>query len=231
MINQKAKLLVVEDEKAIREMLSMSLSKAGYEVLQASNVSTAKTLLECHSPDLLLLDWMLPDTSGIDFLISLRKDPDYENIAVIMLTAKVDEKDTLLGFQHGVDDYVSKPFSYHELIARIKAVLRRSKTSTTKEEYCVGKIKLNVSSQDVNVDQNQLKLGPTEYKLLLFFMDNEGRVFSRAQLIDNVWGINTYIEERAVDVSVRRLRKQLLKVGCDGYLQTVYGSGYRFQAE
>jgi len=223
----KTKTLIVEDDSAIRELLYMTLSRNGHEIFQAANVSTARALFERNQPDLVLLDWMLPDASGPDWLRSLDKN-QLGRAAVIMITAKSQEVDKLDCFRAGVDDYITKPFSVRELTARIKAVLKRSHPNLDKFEFSVNQLKLNLLTHEVTVKNNPVSLGPTEFNLLHFFMTNKERVFSRSQLIDNVWGINSDVEERAVDVSIRRLRKTLEQYGYDGLVKTVYGAGYRF---
>lgn len=223
----KTKTLIVEDDSAIRELLYMTLSRDGHEIFQATNVSTARTLFERNQPDLVLLDWMLPDASGLEWLKSLDKNR-LKLPAIIMLTAKSQEIDKLDCFKAGVDDYITKPFSVRELTARIKAVLKRTNPNLDKTEFSIDQLKLNMATHEVTVKNRPVSLGPTEFSLLYFFMTNKERVFSRAQLIDNVWGINSDVEERAVDVSIRRLRKSLEQFGYDSLVKTVYGAGYRF---
>jgi len=225
-----AKLLVVEDERDIREMLTFALEDAGFEVTEASTSERALSLLQDgFLPDLLLLDWMLPGASGVDLARRVRQKPELENTPIILLTARGEEDDRVKGLDAGADDYVVKPFSPRELIARIRAVLRRSGHAISTEEMIeIGALKLDTSSHRVSVKNETLKLGPTEYKLLQFFMEHPERVFSRTQLLDSVWGHQVVVEERTIDVHMRRLRKALEPAGLQDYVQTVRGSGYRF---
>lgn len=225
-----ARLLIVDDEKSIRELLRMALSKENYEIVEASNSVTALSYLEKENFDLVLLDWMLPDISGIQLLKKIRAS-HLDELHVIMISAKVQEQDRLMGFDCGVDDYIVKPFSVKEVVARVKAVLKRS-SSIPKENLieCLG-IALNISNQELKIDGVDVHLGPVELKLLIFLMTNPKRVFSRSQLIDRVWGVSTYVEERAVDVTIRRLRKALSIHKYEYLIQTVYGSGYRFNQD
>lgn len=223
------RVLIVEDDPSIRKILQLSLTKKGYEVDIASNVSTATVLLETNAPDLVLLDWMLPDISGVEFLRKIRQIEHFKDLPVVMLTAKATESDKVLAFESGADDYIVKPFSFKELHVRLQAILRRAKVSNFEEKYSFGDLQLITSSQQVTILGEVMKLGPTEYKLLVYFMQNHGNVLSRNKLIDNVWGVSSYVEERAVDVSIRRLRKAFEKTSCKNYITTVYGSGYRFQ--
>lgn len=221
-------VLVVEDESAIREMIAFSLKRAGFEALEAADTSAARVMIANRVPDLILLDWMLPDVSGIEFARSLRREDSTREIPVIMLTARTDEDDKIRGLDSGVDDYITKPFSSRELIARIKAVLRRASPEGADELLEAGGLVLNASSHRVLADGVNVSLGPTEFRLLRFFMGRPERVFSRSQLLDRVWGGNVYVEERTVDVHIRRLRKALEDKGFDSYIQTVRGAGYRF---
>lgn len=223
-------ILIVDDEPAIRDMVKLSLDVAGFKVLEAGETRTAHELVVDHRPDLILLDWMLPGTSGIEFLRRLRRDDNTREVPVIMLTARTDEENKLTGLEGGADDYITKPFSPRELVARIKAVLRRIE-GANQEPVQVAGVRLEPASHRVFLDDQPVHMGPTEYKLLQFFMTHPDRVFSRAQLLDHVWGGNVYVEERTVDVHIRRLRKALqLPEGRDyGWLvQTIRGSGYRF---
>ena len=224
-----SKILIVEDEAPIREMIAFHLGRAGYETLQAENCGRARELLADEQPDLALVDWMLPDMSGLELTRMLKRDKDYEDLAIIMLTARTDEFDKVAGLDGGADDYITKPFSPRELLARIKAVLRRSKGGED-ETIQLGALYLDAASHRVSVDDNSIKLGPTEYRLLKYLMTHPDRVYSRAQLLDRVWGSNVYVEERTVDVHIRRLRKVLEVEGVDSYVQTVRGAGYRFSA-
>ena len=223
------KILIVEDEQAIREMIAFHLSRAGFEILEAADARGARALIADGRPDLALIDWMLPDISGLELTRMLKRDDSYEDLAIIMLTARAEERDKVSGLEGGADDYVTKPFSPRELIARINAVLRRAGTGTD-EVFGAGVLELDTAGHRVVSAGREIKLGPTEYRLLHFLMTHPERVYSRAQLLDHVWGANVYVEERTVDVHVRRLRKALLDAGADSYIQTVRGSGYRFSA-
>lgn len=223
----ETKVLIVEDEQAIREMVAFHLTRAGYRVLEAEDCRTARALLADQRPDIALIDWMLPDISGLELTRMLKRDKDYNELPIIMLTARAEEHDRVSGLDSGADDYITKPFSPRELIARIKAVLRRSAGSDG-EVLTMGTLELDVLGQRVKSAGDAVKLGPTEYRLLEFFMTHPDRVYSRAQLLDRVWGANVYVEERTVDVHVRRLRKALSDTDADKYIQTVRGSGYRF---
>ena len=221
------KILIVEDEQAIREMIAFHLSRAGFETIEASDCREARALLADNQPDLALVDWMLPDASGLELTRMLKRDSNYEDLAIIMLTARAEERDKVSGLEGGADDYVTKPFSPRELIARIHAVLRRAGNSED-ELVSAGVLELDVAGHRVLSSGQEIKLGPTEYRLLQFLMTHADRVYSRTQLLDRVWGANVYVEERTVDVHVRRLRKALSVVGGDEYIQTVRGAGYRF---
>ncbi len=221
------KVLIVEDEQPIREMIAFHLSRAGFETLEAADSRSARELLADERPDLALIDWMLPDTSGLELTRMLKRDKDYEDLAIIMLTARAEERDKISGLDGGADDYITKPFSPRELVARIQAVLRRGTTSGD-EKITAGVLDLDVAGHRVLSAGEDIKLGPTEYRLLHFLMTHQDRVYSRTQLLDRVWGANVYVEERTVDVHVRRLRKALAGEGADGYIQTVRGAGYRF---
>lgn len=221
------KILIVEDEQAIREMTAFHLSRAGYEVLEAQDCGEARALLADNRPDLALIDWMLPDMSGLELTRTLKRDKEFEDLAIIMLTARADERDKVSGLEGGADDYITKPFSPRELVARIKAVLRRAGNSTD-EVVSAGVLELDAAGHRVLSSGQEIKLGPTEYRLLHFLMTHAERVYSRTQLLDRVWGANVYVEERTVDVHIRRLRKALDGASADDYIQTVRGAGYRF---
>ena len=225
---KQATILIVEDDQGIQDMLQYALDTQEYNLLSAMTVKQAWDIIESSAdgsgPDLVLLDWMLPDSSGIDLLHRIRKY--YSQLPVIMLTAKAEEDDRVLGLDMGADDYITKPFSLKELKSRIQAVLRRSMPDT--QAVQIGELHLDPVSQRVRVGDTTLELPPTEFRLLHYFMTHEDRVFSRAQLLDQVWGQQVYVEERTVDVHIRRLRKNLAPFGLDGMLQTVHGSGYRF---
>jgi two-component system phosphate regulon response regulator PhoB len=220
------KILVVEDENAIRDMLSFNLSRAGYDVRPAADGRQAREAIADGHPDLVLMDWMLPDVSGLELTRQLKRDPLTREIPIIMLTARAEEDDRVAGLEGGADDYIVKPFSPRELIARVRAALRRG--TSDDETLLVGKLKLDAASHEVSVNAAEIALGPTEYRLLEFFMNHPDRVYSRAQLLDRVWGGNVYVEERTVDVHIRRLRKALTPHGYDKLIRTVRGAGYRF---
>lgn len=223
------KILIVEDEQAIREMIAFHLARAGYETFEARDCREARELIADNQPDLALVDWMLPDISGLELTRMLKRDNDHEDLAVIMLTARAEERDKVTGLDGGADDYITKPFSPRELVARIQAVLRRASASS-EEVIDAGVLQLDVAGHRVLSSGQEIKLGPTEYRLLQFLMTHPERVYSRTQLLDRVWGANVYVEERTVDVHIRRLRKALSDAGADGYIQTVRGAGYRFSA-
>ena len=226
------KILIIEDEVAIRNMLKFALEQEDFEVFESETATEATELLTNQLIDLILLDWMLPGISGVELCKRLKKDNNYKKIPVIMLTARAEEDDKIQGLNAGADDYLTKPFSPRELMARIKAVLRRVSSNKSDEKIleCEGLV-LNDSSHRISANQQNVELGPTEYRLLHFLMSNSERVFSRAQLLDNVWGDNVYVEERTVDVHIRRLRKSLEETKHDHLIQTVRGSGYRFSSE
>jgi two-component system phosphate regulon response regulator PhoB len=221
------KILIVEDERPIREMIAFHLMRAGYDTLEAEDCREARQLLADERPSLALIDWMLPDMSGLELTRMLKRDKEFEDLAVIMLTARADEHDKVTGLEGGADDYMTKPFSPRELVARIKAVLRRS-GSAENQVVSSGDIELDAGAHRVLVKGNEVHLGPTEYRLLKYLMTHPERVYSRNQLLDRVWGANVYVEERTVDVHVRRLRKALTEHGVERYIQTVRGAGYRF---
>lgn len=223
-------ILIVDDEAAIREMIRVGLELAGYDCLEASNAQDAHGLIMDKRPDLVLLDWMMPVTSGLELLRRLRREELTKDLLVIMLTAKDDEDNRVQGLDVGADDYVTKPFSSRELMARIKAVLRRGRKEEQEEAIEVDGLKLDPASHRVFANQSPLDMGPTEFKLLKFFMTHQERAYSRGQLLDQVWGTNVYVEERTVDVHIRRLRKALQTAERDfgQLIQTVRGTGYRF---
>ncbi|HED39026.1 MAG TPA: phosphate regulon transcriptional regulatory protein PhoB [Chromatiales bacterium] len=226
-----AKILIVEDEPAISEMVEMALSRANFEVVKATNAEEAILLLRDTLPALVLLDWMLPGTSGVEFARRIKKDGVTSHIPIIMLTAKGEEADKVYGLDAGADDYITKPFSPRELIARIRAVLRRAAPLAEQEIIEVDNLLLDTASHRISVNGELLELGPTEYRLLHFFMTHPERVYSRGQLLDSVWGSNVYVEERTVDVHIRRLRKALTPYGHERYVQTVRSAGYRFSTK
>ncbi len=221
-------ILIVEDEQPIREMVMFALAGAGFEVREAADSRQAQGIIAERLPDLVLLDWMLPGLSGIDFARRLKKEDLTRELPVIMLTARAEEEDTIQGLESGADDYITKPFSPRELVARIRAVLRRGGPAAENEILSANGLSLDLASHRVSAGETLLEMGPTEYRLLEFFMSHPERVYSRSQLLDRVWGSNVYVEERTVDVHIRRLRKALEPHGHDALIQTVRGSGYRF---
>jgi two-component system phosphate regulon response regulator PhoB len=221
------RILVVEDEEPIRQMIAFNLSRAGFEVDEAEDCSSARLRIADSRPDLLLVDWMLPDSSGLELTRTLRREEANRDIPIIMLTARAEERDKILGLDGGVDDYITKPFSPRELLSRINAVLRRA-APPADEPLVAGRLRLDPVSHRVFADEQEISVGPTEYRLLKFLMENADRVYSRPQLLDFVWGQNVYVEERTVDVHVRRLRKVMEEYKVDHYIQTVRGAGYRF---
>jgi two-component system phosphate regulon response regulator PhoB len=225
-------ILVVEDEPAIAELLSVNLGFAGHKVLVAENAEIAQSIVEGQLPDLILLDWMLPGMSGVRYARKLRTDERTKEIPIIMLTARTDEGDKVEGLETGADDYITKPFSPKELMARIKAVMRRRAPQLTNDTVEIGGLRLDPATHRlwgmVDGQAVALDLGPTEFRLLHFFMTHAERVHSRAQLLDQVWGDHVFVEERTVDVHIRRLRKALEPTGHDRLIETVRGSGYRF---
>jgi two-component system phosphate regulon response regulator PhoB len=222
------RILVVEDEKAVRDMITFGLRRAGYDVHEAEDCREARARMVDVRPDLMLVDWMLPDMSGLELTRSLKRSKDTEEIPVIMLTARSAEADKVGGLEGGADDYITKPFSPRELLARIQAVLRRAQPAGGGDILEADGLQLNDSSHRVSSGANEIALGPTEYRLLHFFMSHPERVFTRGQLLDRVWGGNTYVEERTVDVHIRRLRKALEPFALERLVQTVRGAGYRF---
>jgi two-component system phosphate regulon response regulator PhoB len=223
-------ILVIEDERAIREMIAFGLRRAGFEVREAADARSGRAEVANRLPDLLLVDWMLPDTSGLEFTRALKRDRETREVPIIMLTARAEEGDKVAGLEGGADDYITKPFSPRELLARINAVLRRAMPAEGAERIDIEGLVLDQSSQRVSVGERTVALGPTEYRMLAFFMTHPERVYTREQLLDRVWGGNVYVEERTIDVHIRRLRKALEESGYDRLIQTVRGSGYRFSA-
>ncbi len=223
-------ILVVEDEKPIRDMISFGLRRAGFEVLEAEDASAARGAIADCRPDLLLVDWMLPDQSGLELTRAIRRNKETEDLPVIMLTARAAEQDKVAGLEVGADDYLTKPFSTRELVARINAVLRRALPGDESGTMGSGGLVMDTMSHRVTANGTAVTLGPTEYRLLKFFLEHPERVYTRSQLLDRIWGGAVYIEERTVDVHVRRLRKALEPSGLDALVQTVRGSGYRFSA-
>jgi two-component system, OmpR family, phosphate regulon response regulator PhoB len=222
------RILVVEDEASIREMVAFALRKADMEVVHAADAHAALVAIANKPPDLILMDWMLPGMSGLDLARRLRREESTAEVPIVMLTARGEEADRVNGLEAGVDDYVVKPFSTRELVARIKAVLRRSHGDDGSGSIERGGLRIDGPAHRVYAGEAQIEIGPTEYRLLHFFMTHAERVYSRAQLLDHVWGGSVYVEERTVDVHIRRLRKTLEPWSLDGMIQTVRGAGYRF---
>jgi two-component system phosphate regulon response regulator PhoB len=221
-------ILVVEDEDAIRAMLIMVLEQAGFSPIAAADAQEAQKALEEELPDLILLDWMLPGISGVEWARRLKKEPMYRDIAIILLTARGEEEDKVRGLEIGADDYVTKPFSPKELVARIRAVLRRTGKLQGSSSIVLGDLTLDTEQHRLTVGDQQLEVSPTEFRLMHFFMTHPDKVYSRTQLLDQVWGLSVYIEERTIDVHIRRLRKILSEHNREDLVQTVRGFGYRF---
>ncbi len=230
MSKNQPRVLVVDDESAICEMIRYALERAEMQVDTAGDAQEALLRISESRPDIILMDWMMPGVSGLELTRRLRRDSYTEDIPIIMLTARVTEDDKVAGLEAGTDDYVIKPFSPRELLARIRAVLRRSSPADNEGFLVVGGLALDTVSRRILQDGEEIRMGPTEYRLLEFFMAHQGRAYSRSQILDHVWGTNTYLEERTVDVHIRRLRKALEPYGSSEYLQTVRGHGYRFLA-
>ncbi len=222
------RILVVEDEHAIRDMIGFALKQAGLQVEESVDAEHALVAIASNPPDLVLLDWMLPGMSGTDLVRRLRSEEITAGLPIIMLTARVEENDRVHGLELGADDYVTKPFSPRELIARIKALLRRTRERTDEKPIEFAGLSLDPVGHRVQTDAETLNLAPTEFRLLKFFMSNPDRVYSREQLLDRVWGRGIFVEERTVDVHIRRLRKALEGRAYDRFIQTVRGTGYRF---
>lgn len=227
----EATILVVEDDPSIRELLTINLESAGHQVIQAASAEAAESLIKDSLPDLILLDWMLPGRPGPQLASRLRATPRTRDVPIIMLTARADEQDRITGLDVGADDYIVKPFSPRELIARIKAVLRRRKPQLTEEPVETQGLILDPVTHRVTINDQTVAIGPTEFRLLHFFMTHPERVHSRSQLLDKVWGDHVFVEERTVDVHIRRLRSVLEPSGHDALVQTVRGSGYRFSTD
>jgi two-component system, OmpR family, phosphate regulon response regulator PhoB len=226
-----AKILVVEDEPAIQTLIAVNLKRAGHEVLAALDAESAQRHINAALPDLILLDWMLPGMSGLELARRLRGDARTRNVPIIMLTARGDERDKVQGLETGADDYITKPFSPRELLARIQAVLRRRAPEATEDAVEIGGLRVDPVSHRVLANGQAVNIGPTEFRLLHFLMTHPERVHSRSQLLDQVWGDHVFVEERTVDVHVRRLRAALEPTGLECLIQTVRGSGYRLSAE
>lgn len=224
------KILIVDDEAPIREMLAVALEMADFDYLEAANAQEAHSLIVDHQPDLILLDWMMPGTSGVELSRRLKREPTTAEIPIMMLTARSEEDNKIQGLEAGADDYITKPFSPRELVARIKAVLRRSTPAGVEDPVEVNGLRLDPISHRVTSHSQPLEVGPTEFRLLQFFMTHQERAYTRSQLLDQVWGGNVYVEERTVDVHIRRLRKALGSEH-DVLIQTVRGTGYRFSTQ
>ena len=224
------RILIVDDEPAIREMVAFALRKGEYLPIHAGDGREAASAIAERVPDLILLDWMLPGSSGLELARRWRRDELTRDVPIIMLTARGEENDRVSGLESGIDDYVVKPFSARELLARIKAVLRRSREDEADGSVTVGGLRIDGAAHRVYANGGPLHVGPTEYRLLHFFMTHADRVYSRTQLLDHIWGGNVYVEERTVDVHIRRLRKALEPGRLEEMVQTVRGSGYRFSA-
>ena len=222
------RILIVDDEPAIRDMVAFALRKGDFEPVHAGDAPEAQAAIAGRVPDLILLDWMLPGSSGLELARRWRRDELTREVPIIMLTARGEENDRVSGLESGIDDYVVKPFSARELLARIKAVLRRSREDEDDGSVTVGALRIDGAAHRVHAGDQALHVGPTEYRLLHFFMTHPDRVYTRTQLLDHVWGGNVYVEERTVDVHIRRLRKALEPSGLQEMVQTVRGSGYRF---
>jgi|TARA_B110000967_G_C18881927_1_gene561585 two-component system phosphate regulon response regulator PhoB len=227
----KHTVLIVDDEAAIRDMLCIALEAADFNVLDAENAQQAHAAIIDKQPDLVLLDWMMPGTTGLELLRRLKRDDLTARIPVIMLTAKAEEDSKISGLDAGADDFIPKPFSPRELISRVKAVLRRVGREELQEPISIGQLVFDPIGHRVSIADQAINLGPTEYRLLQFFLTHQERVYSRDQILDYVWGGNVYLDERTVDVHIRRLRKAISVAGHENYVQTVRGAGYRFSAQ
>ena len=224
------RILIVDDEPAIRDMVAFALRKGDFEPVHAGDAREAQSAIADRVPDLILLDWMLPGTSGLELARRWRREEPTREVPIIMLTARGEENDRVGGLEAGVDDYVVKPFSARELLARIRAVMRRSRGEDEDGNVSIGGLRIDGAAHRVFANGEPMAIGPTEYRLLHFFMTHPERVYSRAQLLDHVWGGSVYVEERTVDVHIRRLRRTLEPSGLDAMVQTVRGAGYRFSA-
>ena len=223
-------ILIVDDEAPIRDMLRVALEMSDFECLEAQNAYEAQVMVTDFNPDLVLLDWMMPEVSGIELLRRWRRNAETQNLPVIMLTAKAEEESSVRGLDSGADDYMTKPFSPRELVARIKSLLRRVGGTSESGPIMVGELMMDPVARVVTIAGETVSIGPTEYRLLEFFLTHQNRAYTRDQLLNNVWGANVYIDERTIDVHIRRLRKALAPHGYDGCVQTVRGFGYRFSA-
>jgi two-component system, OmpR family, phosphate regulon response regulator PhoB len=223
-----ATILVVDDEPDIREVIRFALENATFQVIEAGHADEARRLLGQGNPDLILLDWMLPGRSGLELAQQLKQSAKTRNIPIIMVSARGEEEDRIKGLDTGADDYIAKPFSPREMVARVNAVLRRTRPEELEDEIEIAGLRIDNVSHRVSAEGRRVDIAPTEYRLLYFFMSHADRAYSRSQLLDQVWGDQVYVEERTVDVHVRRLRKALEPTGHDRLLQTVRGVGYRF---
>ncbi len=223
-----ATILIVDDEPDIREVIRFALENAQFRVIEAGHADDARKLLATEELDLILLDWMLPGRSGLELATQLKQNPKTRFIPIIMISARGEEEDRVKGLETGADDYIAKPFSSREMVARVKAVLRRTRPDESTDDIEIGGLRIDHISHRVSVNGTPIEIAPTEYRLLHFFMTHVDRAFSRSQLLDQVWGDQVYVEERTVDVHIRRLRKALETTGHDRLLQTVRGVGYRF---
>ena len=226
-----ARVLVVEDEPHIQELVAVNLEHAGHRVVRAASAEDADTAIRAELPDVIVLDWMLPGESGLAFVRRLRADPRTRSLPILMLTARAMETDKLLGLEAGADDYLTKPFSPRELAARIKAVLRRRAPELSEDAVEIEGLRLDPASRRVSAGEHRLALSPSEFRLLHFLMTHPGRIYSRTQLLDHVWGDHVFIEERTVDVHIRRLRKALEPSGHDRLIDTVRGAGYGLRSD
>lgn len=225
---RKTQVLLVEDEEAIRLMLKMALTAADFYVIEAQSVKQARRHVAHGLPDLFLLDWMLPDVSGVEYTKELKRDRLTKSIPIILLTARATEENKVKGLEAGADDYIVKPFSPRELVARIQAVLRRGPLKDPSGVIQIEELIIDTEAEQVIAKGDPVKMGPLEYKLLAFFATHQNRVYTRDELLSHVWGVSAYLDQRTVDVHVRRLRKRLAPYGYDSLLQTIHGSGYRF---
>ncbi len=228
---KKHQILIVEDEKPIRDMVYFALDSDGYDIIEAVDGREATEKLAQDLPSLILMDWMLPDVSGLELVRRIKRDEITSHIPIIMLTAKTEERDKIQGLDSGADDYITKPFSVRELSARIRAVMRRIEGEEGDNKLTYGKLTLDLDAHHVIIDKTQFEVGPTEFRLLEFFMTHPDKLYSRAQLLDFVWGRSKFVEERTVDVHILRLRKLLTPFNCHKMVQTVRGYGYRFLVE
>ena len=224
----KTFILIVEDEAAIREMVRFALKTTNYELLEAENCQQAEVLIADHAPKLILLDWMLPGRSGVEFAKQLKENSTTQDIPIIMLTARAEEENKIKALEIGADDYMTKPFSPREMIARIQTVLRRGPLINLHGKLQFEKLTLNINTHEISIEENKLSLSPTTYQLLQFFLHHQERIYNRQQLLDKVWPGKLDIDERTVDAQIKRLRKELAPFGYDNFIKTVRGSGYYF---